>query len=317
MEKLYEIVKYNGKGMYVLASQRWQAISVLLKTLLYGHKKDFDQFSYIPKSTLDNLAVIVKLAISQNLPRIFDDIPEPIMQAVTSWMKEKQQGGIELGNSACDYQEGFGLALNVTERLLQEKQWAKRTDQLMLLAHIFRILSKDDHTEYLAELYTKLTAAQKMGRTWIIRDGVPIHEPYASDVCRRYVAVKLWQLQTYPVFQFAGRTVSPDQYQSVFWSQDRGTIFRGDRSELTGQVFWSKVATCSCPAGSACGSNQDQGSMQSNSAQSPSMQPAALHGYHAQETIDISHSNADNVNGGDRHNGDAEFEEVEEMMFGE
>lgn len=74
-----------------------------------------------------------------------------------SWMELKERQTADLGNSPCHFQEGFGLALNVTEELLNQKEWDHRKDQLELLAQFFQIGQKGDHADYLAELYSRVS----------------------------------------------------------------------------------------------------------------------------------------------------------------
>lgn len=250
---VYGIIKYDAQFLTpYLSSDRIQAISHFFQTLYYGRSEDLDKYSYIPKATLDKLSGLLKMVLSSSLPRIFDNIPDSIDRFVMKWFKQELFAA-DSTLTGCEFRKGLEMLSNVTQNLRVSEEGHGRRDQLALYSDIISALLEEDNPEYTADLFNKIVSSTSTDQTWMIRDGVPIHEPDVDDVCRRYTAAKIWQLRTEPINKFAGRPVSPDHYKSVFWTEDEGTIYRGDRSDLTGQVFWSKVATCGCTgAGNSC-----------------------------------------------------------------
>ncbi|GAB6020595.1 hypothetical protein CHUAL_003274 [Chamberlinius hualienensis] len=298
-----KLIMNGGENLYVLSKERWHALSVLCKSFLYGRTEDYARYPYIPVSLKYNLHTLVSMFANQNGPRMFDNIPKPLMDTFNEWFNTKRRYRRDFGHASCDYQEGISLVLNKTEELLENSEMSRYKDVLKLIAYICEVLSKDDNTNYYAKLYSQLFGEERRGRTWMMRDDIPIHEPCKEDVYKRCTAAKQWQFKRLPVFQFGSKIMSPDHYNSVFWSNSNGSIMRGDRSDLTGQVLWSKVATCNCPNGASC--DRPTSSTTPSGDSSRSMAAAVIKN-EAEVAIEARHTNS---------NQKQDVEAAEDMLF--
>lgn len=82
-----------------------------------------------------------------------------------------------------------------------------------------------------------------------------VGEPEPMDFCRRFASHKLQQLSPKANIKEV-RENANKWYDATYWKSENGVVYRGDRSDITGQVFWTRVAQCYCQPGTPCSTYQ-------------------------------------------------------------
>ncbi|CAL4165760.1 unnamed protein product, partial [Meganyctiphanes norvegica] len=228
--------------------------------LMVSNPEDTPELSFIPLSVRKDLKEAIAAVTAKegcSLQRAVNIMMwNGVMEPVMTMMQQKliDEGGLysDTKTKVNEVFEFFQSNVSVEAKKLFNSSDDKALVDLMVDYSSLM----NDNSEAIVEIVTKCTTTMLSAPEEIqLLSKTPGAEPDEDTKCLR-AAVKgkaeeqsgaEEKLVTDP-FETIMSSMQKKSTKPVYWKMQKDGAFRGERSSLTGSMFWEKIATCSCSA---------------------------------------------------------------------